>query len=63
MRVSYDDYDLAARQIMKLKDDPELCRKMGNNSKRLAASVFDRRKMAARCEGIMLDVLKEAGRT
>lgn len=58
VRIPFDDYDGAAREILRLKESPELLRRMGENGRRLAAEVFDRRKLADRCEGLLTSMLK-----
>jgi glycosyltransferase involved in cell wall biosynthesis len=52
-----DGSDLAA-QIAKLRDDPELARRYGENARRLAEREFDRDRLAER----LLDILDEAAR-
>ncbi len=52
-----DPEDLA-RQIARLRDDPELARRYGENARRLAEREFDRELLAARALG----VLEEAAR-
>ncbi|HYJ00297.1 MAG TPA: glycosyltransferase family 4 protein [Thermoleophilaceae bacterium] len=47
-----DPADLA-RQVLLLRDDPDLARRMGENARRLAEREFDRRLLAGRLRGVL----------
>jgi glycosyltransferase involved in cell wall biosynthesis len=62
VRLPHDDYDAAARAVLRLKRDPALRRSMGENARRLACDRFDRKKMAESCERLLGMVVSEAAR-
>jgi glycosyltransferase involved in cell wall biosynthesis len=57
-----DAYDPTALAdgLVRLADDPTLCQRMGTNARTLAEREFDRAKLAARLEAVLLG-LKETG--
>ncbi len=60
-----DSADLAA-QVLRLRDDPELAKRLGEGGRKLAEEEFDRRLLAERLrevlEGVVADVRPEAER-
>jgi glycosyltransferase involved in cell wall biosynthesis len=53
VKLSFNDYDEAAAEICKLKENPGLARKMGENARRLAFEKFDRTNLAEEWERML----------
>jgi glycosyltransferase involved in cell wall biosynthesis len=49
----HGDPGALADQVLRLRDDPELVRRLGHNARRLAEEEFDREKLAARALSVL----------